>query len=433
MLGGTGGLLLCSYAALAFKTIPAPVSRSSEALEEQGWSHPRFDPDDPGSLGALKARLTDTSAQQALRGGGIELPAGEFAGQTGEESVGVRAFGDVAPGARVAGVLIDLGFGGADRATLDRLGGKLGPGNSMLVVSPHKKGSGPREGGTARGQGMLAIAHAVAAASGNPGAPLIVLGRSGAGGAMKDVRDFLGGAGPQARAASNQVARVVVADGKDPGAAYGRALEGFGTDAWSRLSTRRSPDASPALLSSARGDDLRDSPRAVSLASLGQGTASRAQPGAAASVVSLVAAAARKYGVPPPLALSIAQNESHFQQGLRSPVGAIGVMQLMPATARKLGVDPYDLRQNVDGGVRYLASLLRTFKSPALAAAAYNAGPGAVRKYHGVPPFRETLRYVRNVLGSRSNWARLATALISPGTLPAALYETTRSLISEAM
>ncbi|HIB66961.1 MAG TPA: lytic transglycosylase domain-containing protein, partial [Phycisphaerales bacterium] len=84
----------------------------------------------------------------------------------------------------------------------------------------------------------------------------------------------------------------------------------------------------------------------------------------------------------------------------RSPVGAQGLGQLMPGTAAMLGVSqPYEPVQNLTGTVRYLSNQIRRFKSPALALAAYNAGPGAVQKYGGIPPYRETQQYVSYVLG----------------------------------
>ncbi len=90
--------------------------------------------------------------------------------------------------------------------------------------------------------------------------------------------------------------------------------------------------------------------------------------------------------------------ESRFNPGAVSPKGARGLAQLMPGTAARLGVNPRDPMQNLDGGARYLLTQLGTFRSPMLALAAYNAGPGAVRKYGGVPPYPETRTYVRRIL-----------------------------------
>ena len=90
--------------------------------------------------------------------------------------------------------------------------------------------------------------------------------------------------------------------------------------------------------------------------------------------------------------------ESNFRQSARSHVGAIGLGQLMPATALALGVDPHDPRENLDGSARYLLMQLEEFGSVSLALAAYNAGPDAVARYRGIPPYRETQGHVRKVL-----------------------------------
>jgi soluble lytic murein transglycosylase-like protein len=127
----------------------------------------------------------------------------------------------------------------------------------------------------------------------------------------------------------------------------------------------------------------------------------------------LADAAADKYGVPRWLVRSVMATESSFQPGAVSPKGAIGLMQLMPATAQSLGVDPRDPVQNVDGGTRYLRDLLLLYGGRLWhAAAAYNAGPGAVDKYNGVPPYRETLRYVDKI----NKAYRKSTATASDGT-----------------
>lgn len=113
----------------------------------------------------------------------------------------------------------------------------------------------------------------------------------------------------------------------------------------------------------------------------------------------LVMQTAYEYGVDPKLARAIAIAESDMNQAEISPVGAIGVMQLMPETAASLGVDPYDKGDNIVGGVRYIRQMLDTFDGDVpLAVAAYNAGPGAVKRYGGIPPYSETQNYVNRVI-----------------------------------
>ena len=110
-------------------------------------------------------------------------------------------------------------------------------------------------------------------------------------------------------------------------------------------------------------------------------------------------AAARKYGVPVNLFNRLVQQESGWNPQAKSSAGAYGLAQLMPATARNLGVNREDPKQNLEGGARYLAKMYRKFGTWRLALAAYNAGPQAVAKYNGVPPYKETQNYVRKILG----------------------------------
>jgi len=119
----------------------------------------------------------------------------------------------------------------------------------------------------------------------------------------------------------------------------------------------------------------------------------------------LVTLAALRQGLPPELLHSIAQVESGYRQDAVSPKGAVGIMQLMPQTARDLRADPADAAENVDAGARYLRELLLKYLDDPnqlrKALAAYNAGPGAVDRFNGVPPYRETLQYVQKVLDRR--------------------------------
>jgi soluble lytic murein transglycosylase-like protein len=128
--------------------------------------------------------------------------------------------------------------------------------------------------------------------------------------------------------------------------------------------------------------------------------AARAATAGPEEIRNLAADAARRHGLDPDLVVAVAGVESGFRPTAVSPKGAQGVMQLMPGTARDLGVtDPLDPAANVDGGTRYLRDLLARFDGDlSKALAAYNAGPGAVARHQGVPPYRETQDYVKKVL-----------------------------------
>lgn len=112
-------------------------------------------------------------------------------------------------------------------------------------------------------------------------------------------------------------------------------------------------------------------------------------------------AAAQRHRIPPDLFARLVQQESGWNPKARSNKGALGLAQLMPATARTLGVNPRDPAQNLDGGARYLRQMYDRFGRWPLALAAYNAGPGAVQKYGGIPPYRETQNYVKVIWGGR--------------------------------
>lgn len=133
--------------------------------------------------------------------------------------------------------------------------------------------------------------------------------------------------------------------------------------------------------------------------SAGTSSANSRQVASATPYADLFNAAGAKYGVDPKLLAAVAKQESSYNPKAVSPAGARGLMQLMPATARSLGVtDPCDPAQAVDGAAKLLRDLLREFGRTDLALAAYNAGPGAVKRYDGIPPYRETQNYVKRIM-----------------------------------
>lgn len=144
----------------------------------------------------------------------------------------------------------------------------------------------------------------------------------------------------------------------------------------------------------------------------------------------LAEAAARTYDVNLDLVNSVMQVESNFNPLAVSPKGAQGIMQLMPETAARFGVkNSFDVKENIDGGVRYLKFLQDMFKDDLLAAAAYNAGERAVTKYGGVPPYKETVDYVARV-GKKLGDAKKAKATV-PKPRPATVAESADKVVEE--
>jgi soluble lytic murein transglycosylase-like protein len=139
-----------------------------------------------------------------------------------------------------------------------------------------------------------------------------------------------------------------------------------------------------------------------------------------------ITAAATKYGIDPALLKGLIRQESNFDASARSGAGAQGLTQLMPGTAASLGVDPADPAQAIDGGAKYLKQQLDRFGGDASKAlAAYNAGPGAVAKYGGVPPYAETQNYVQKVLGFAAEYRGSAATAALPVAATAVPVTTT--------
>jgi len=136
--------------------------------------------------------------------------------------------------------------------------------------------------------------------------------------------------------------------------------------------------------------------------------------GASTPYAAEIDAAAAKYNVDPALLRGLIRQESNFNANATSPAGARGLTQLMPGTAAALGVDPSVPAQAIEGGAKYLRQQLDRFgNDPAKALAAYNAGPGAVQRYGGVPPYAETQNYVRKVMGYAAEYRQAAPASAS--------------------
>ena len=117
----------------------------------------------------------------------------------------------------------------------------------------------------------------------------------------------------------------------------------------------------------------------------------------AESIYKTVMYFSNKYKVSSDLIFAIIDQESNYNYKDSSSAGAIGLMQIIPATANYLKINPYNSTQNIEGGVRYFKEMLDKYQKPSLALAAYNAGPGAVDKYNGIPPYKETTNYVSKI------------------------------------
>jgi len=127
---------------------------------------------------------------------------------------------------------------------------------------------------------------------------------------------------------------------------------------------------------------------------------------------------ALELGVDPAIALSIARTESGFRHEAKSSHGAVGVFQLMPSTAKKMGLNPYLLNDNIKGGIMYYKMMYKMFGSMELALAAYNAGPGNVKKYNAVPPYAETKRFVNKIMTDYHNYKKNPDPIMVNATKP---------------
>jgi len=118
-------------------------------------------------------------------------------------------------------------------------------------------------------------------------------------------------------------------------------------------------------------------------------------------ILNLIDKYSQKYNIDKNLVKAVVKQESGFNSKAVSSAGAMGLMQLMPSTAKNLGVrNPFDAEQNIAGGTKYLKNLINKYDSVKLGLAAYNAGSGAVNKYGGVPPYKETQNYVKNIISN---------------------------------
>ncbi len=227
------------------------------------------------------------------------------------------------------------------------------------------------------------------------------------------------GASSGALAAAERVQQLqaLVAQVERRPAATGSASQTGSTFASTLNAAQAGNVGSPAATGAGAGGEpiafgVGGNPVAATAAGSLEGTGVPTASGAAApanagsAYAPLIEQAAARYGLDPSVLYGLIQQESGFNPSARSGAGALGLTQLMPSTAASLGVaEPLDPAQSIEGGARYLSQLLHQFAgNTADALAAYNAGPGAVQQYGGVPPYPETQQYVTNVLGYAASY-----------------------------
>lgn len=193
-----------------------------------------------------------------------------------------------------------------------------------------------------------------------------------------------------------------------------------------QMFTQPGQQAAPATDATSFQQQLQQAQAAGPGIGVAQGTTTAGQSGGDGPFAAEIDAAAQKYGVDPALLRGLIKQESGFDPNARSGAGAAGLCQLMPGTAASLGcANPLDPAQSIDAGAKYLRQQLDAFGGDVQKAlAAYNAGPGAVQRYGGVPPYGETQNYVRQVMAnadqyrSQSQTTQPAVATSAPGSLP---------------
>jgi len=185
------------------------------------------------------------------------------------------------------------------------------------------------------------------------------------------------------------------------GHAFHQQMMGNRTAAASRA-TEMAPEASPTQSTSTSQNNVSFNAILEYMSGGGQGDSLLRQ-----AIETEIESAALRHNIDPNLVRAVIRAESNYRHDVVSHAGAMGLMQLMPGTAASLGVtDPFDIRQNIDGGTMYLRRMLDMFDNDlSLALAAYNAGQGNVRRHGGIPPFRETMNYVPRVKQYFENYA----------------------------